>query len=299
MSSQRTAGFRAERLAIEKEIAEAEQRRRYVADTPARIAAEQKAEHERRALKKRLLLDPIESHDFVYKPYDGRFASADEVTAAIKASWDAFLANHDLDQQAQTTLTEFLKNHPNADISLPETFEAALSYLEGRLNPPAESLPVPTAEPITEQDQYLAELRQAAESLPVHSRERSIADRALLIAETKAELLLKSDVAEVLQMIVAQTGKALSADHSLRFLDWLQHPAQRRRYRRDATSIRLAFAEYFGTTEHLSDDEQKTIQTYRAMETLSSADIKQAVGSRTTYDPFDAGFRASRAAEGE
>jgi hypothetical protein len=295
-----------ERLAIEAELKAAAAARQYAADRPAREAAAQQAEHERRELKKRLLLHPEESADFTYRKYDGRFPDAASVEKAIRESWAVFLAGtHDLDSQAQGTITTFLQNHPSADITLPETFEAALAYLEKRLCPAEVVTPaVPVATPVTV-DRYelvrteIADLRAKAEKCAFGSKERNDLERRAMVLETQLEVLGDSEYQKIIQTIVDQSGKYLSSAHNLQFRQWLSARPQTRRFgvNPDAQNIRLAFAEWSGSSEWLDPQEQAEIQRRANIKDYSSSDIKQICGSVNTYDPNGTGhgYRAGRA----
>jgi hypothetical protein len=287
----RTAQVKAEVAQIEAEIARKAATKKYEADRPAREAAAQQAEFERRALKKRLLLDPAESQDFVYTKYDGRFPDAASVERAIRASWAAFLANHDLDRQAQNTVTLFLQSYPQADISLPETFEKAHDYLVRRLNPteaPA-TVPVQTA-PVTV-DRYestrqeIADLRARAEKCAFASKERDDLERRAYGLEVKLEVLGNDDYQSVMQEIVEQSGKVLSGAHSLQFRQWLASPIQSRRYGANPTAqnIRFAFSEWSGDSSFLLSSEREEIQRRANVRDYSSEDIKNIVGFRNDY----------------
>src|SRR5271155_4026208 len=87
VNSGRRAESRRERLAIESDIRQAEAARRYELDKPARERATQQAEHERRELRKDLILG-YEGSDFTNFPtYDGHLGDAtpDQIAAAIQA----------------------------------------------------------------------------------------------------------------------------------------------------------------------------------------------------------------------
>jgi hypothetical protein len=135
-SSWRLEQSRKERLALEQSLEDAAAKRLYDQLAPQREAERQRQEHERRELKRRLLLDADESQDFTYTKYDGRFnGDHAAVTAGIQNAWKAFLELHDLDKSVQQMVTMLLQLHPLADITRVEVFEGALSYLESRLCP--------------------------------------------------------------------------------------------------------------------------------------------------------------------
>jgi hypothetical protein len=287
----RTRQVKAEVAQIENEIAAAEAKKKWNADRPAREAFAQQSEHELRELKKRLLLDPTESQDFVYTKYDGRFPDAAAVEKAIRESWRTFLGNHDLDKQAQNTVTMFLQLHPDADISLPETFEAALFYLESRLCPPAEttephapvSVPAPAIDRYDSVRQEIADLRAKAQKCAFASKERDDLERRAYQLETKLEVLGNDGRQSLLQEIVDATGLELSSENAMRFLTWLDGPMQRRRFDDSRTSVRLAFCEYFNNQSFLTADEKELIGLNRSIEALDSEAVKRMVGSRNDY----------------
>jgi hypothetical protein len=284
INSARQSASRAERLAIEKEIAEQEQARAYAAAAPDRERAAQQVEYERRELRKDLILG-YEGSDFTgYKTYDGRFPDAASVETAIRAAWNEFLAAHDLDQQAKTTITMFLQQHPNADITLLETWELAHDYLVSRLCPPPEA-------PI----QPVAEVPAARVTNPFKygSREAERWDREQYKSELFRETLLGEEYKDILADIVNPTGKTLSGENSIKFLTWLSAPAQKRRFK-SKQDVKFAFAEFFNAPEILTTGDREELQRRANIESYTSDDIKQLVGSRNTYDPSNDAYRAGR-----
>lgn len=294
INSARQSASRAERLAIEKEITEQEQARAYAAAAPDRERAAQQVEYERRELRKDLILG-YEGSDFTgYKTYDGRFPDAASVETAIRAAWNEFLAAHDLDQQAKTTITMFLQQHPNADITLLETWELALAYLESRLCPAEAPATVSVhATPVTVSDRYesvrqeISDLRAKAEKCAFDSKERNDLERRAMILETQLEVLGNSDYQTVMQTIVEQSGKTLSGAHSLQFRQWLASPVQIRRYGVNPTTqnIRFAFAEWAGDGSFLNEEEKSELNRRANVAGMTSDDIVRAVGKRNDYGP--------------
>jgi hypothetical protein len=286
----RTNQVRAEIAEIEADIARNEAKKKFEADRPAREAATQQAEHERRELKRRLLLDANESQDFQPKKYDGRFPDALSVEKAIRESWAAFLENHDLDKTAQNTVTLFLQLHPDADVTLPSTFEAALAYLESKLCPaeaPAtvsvQTTPVASTSKFPQQETLIAGLQKELDALPVgNSRARESLSRRIYQEELRLEVLAGDEYQEILSSIQNDSGKVLSGENSMKFLSWLSMPAQKRRFK-SKLDVKFAFVEFFNAPEILTDSEREELQYRATVNGMSSDDVKRAVGFRNDY----------------
>lgn len=280
MNSDRTREFTRQRLEIEREIQQAEARRRYELDRPAREAAEQQAEHERRELKKRLLIDPFESHDFHPQTYDARFLDAAAITAAIQSAWDEFNQNHELDQQGKTTLTMFLQLHPDADITRTEVWEQALQYLENRLYPPVEVPPATVTKPTPEADPLVG----------LSGRARENKERELYRHSVLSETLANGVFSDTLQEMVDATGLCMPTRASLGFRQYMEA----RKIPMTREEIRIAAATYFDETSFLTAEEKDKISYRKRVSDCSSEDIKRAVGSANTYDPTGRGYRVGR-----
>jgi hypothetical protein len=284
----RTAQVKAEVAQIEAEIARKEAVKKFEADRPAREAAAQQKEFERREFKKRLLLDPAESQDFRYTKYDGHLgdATADQVTAAIRSAWAQFLELHDLDKQAQQLVTMFLQLHsPNPDLTKCEVFEEALAYLESRLCPAPET----TVAPVTQVEAEVTEVNPFKAGTEAYMKW----DREQYRKSVLTETILGDAYRSALATIQNDSGKTLSGVNSTKFLSWLTAAPQRRRFP-TMEYFRLAFCEFFNAPETLTSADKELMAYNRQVDSMTSDDLKRAVGSTNTYNPNE-GYTARRA----
>jgi hypothetical protein len=159
-------------------------------------------------------------------------------------------------------------------------------------------VPVPVVVPVETREPSQAERVQAeidrltakARSHPFDSRERNQLERQAMQLETRLELLGSDLVNTTLAEIVEGTGKAVSADHQMQWLNWARLPAQLIRFDINTRrGLRLSFAIFFGCAEEsggvLSADEISELNHNRQVESLSARDIKAAVGSFTDFGP--------------
>ena len=281
VNSGRSAESRRERERIEAELKSAEAKRIYDAGAPERQRIEQAREHERRQLKRRLLLDKNESSDFQYVKYDGHMgdATAEQVTAAIRNAWTRFLELHDLDREVQSMVTMFLQLHsPHPDLTKVETFEKALAYLESRLCP----APAPVA-PVTAPVDEAAEVAEVNPFKPGTEAYMKW-DREYYRKSVLTEKILGDEYRSALATIQNDSGKTLSGENSTRFLSWLTAAPQRRRFP-TMDYFRLAFCEFFNAPETLTDADKELMAYNRRVNSMTSDDLKRAVGSTNTYNP--------------
>jgi hypothetical protein len=138
------------------------------------------------------------------------------------------------------------------------------------------------------------------ESLKAHvltftfgSRERENLEREIYRKELMLETVGNSRHADILQELVETSGLVLSGDNNLKFQIWLDAPKQVRRFDASRTSVRLAFCEYFGCPQLLSENEQSLVANYHAIESMTAEDVKNQVGSRNTYSPHNDAYRAN------
>lgn len=288
--STRAKGFLAQIAEIEKQDAADKARREWEAAAPERAQIARDLAAAKRDLRKRLLMDVNESADFQYTKYDGRLdtASPGVVTKAIQDAWATFIAEHpELSKEDRKAVTMFLSLFGTApDLAKPEVFEQALDYIRTRLSAldPQEVAPAP--ESITE------DIAESACPFPPNSRAAERWQREQYEKEFLQETLGNELLSNTLWEIVNQSGLALSTADQQKFLQWLSLPAQRRRYKFTREEIRLGFAEFFDNSSFLTEQELARVKEYRAIDSMTSDDVKRAVGYRNDYSPREhAGIR--------
>jgi hypothetical protein len=156
---------------------------------------------------------------------------------------------------------------------------------------PAASAPAPSPFDIGRAE--VESLRAEALTHKYGSREREHLERQAYALETKLEVLGNETYQQYMQEICTQAGLVLGSEHSMQFLNWLQSPKQVRRFDGSRTSVRIAFAEFFGNQSFLTAEEKELIGYNRQVEVMTSEDIKRSVGTRNTYSPHNDAYRAN------
>jgi len=174
------------------------------------------------------------------------------------------------------------------DIAKPEVFEQALSYINTRLaalDPQPEPVSVLPAEPTEEVCPF-----------PANSRGREAWDRKKYAKDLLNETLGNDLFSNTVQEMVTQSGLSMSGDVQFRFRKWLDSPESRRRFGATLTreSIRLGAASFFADQSFLTDAELAWIDGNRAIESMTSEQVKLDVGFRNDYSPEGRGYRAGR-----
>lgn len=294
MNSERSRQTKAELAEIQNNIDAATKTKLWAEGAPARARKAQADAAARRELRKRLILDPAASADFIAPLYDGRFNSPAEVAAAIQSAYTEFLAAHNLDDQAITFVQEFLTNHKSADISRVEVWNAALDYLEARMAAP-HSVGVPVSRVEHQVEQVEPEVAPEVDDplAGLTGRERENREREIYRQAVLTETLLNGVFADTLRELVEVTGLTMPGKVSLGFRQYLE--AHKIPLTRE--EIRIAAATYFGSSVYavLDDSERAEIDRRSTVASMNSDQVKQAVGYRNTYSPDAQGF-ASRSA---
>ncbi len=236
------------------------------------------------------------SPDFVAPQYDGRFKSAKEITDAITASWEHFKSRTD-DTDCSLVYAFLQQNFNTADTTRPETFELAYQFCLSKLRAVEARYAAPEPEviasepPIAPEDRITLDIQHQIDALPVgNSREKERLERLLHKHQVSVELILKDSIRDILEEIVEQSGKVLSASHNLQYRQWLASPLQKNRYTSSREDSRLSFSEYFGCPEILTQVELDEVSRRKRVGALTSSQVKEITGATNTYG-FDIGRR--------
>lgn len=176
-NSERTRLVRHEVAEIERDLKAAADAKAFAAAAPQREAAARARAEELRQLAKDLVTNPEASADLILTQYDGRFASADEVTAGIIAAYNEFMSTNSLTTVQLARLKAILGFQPFCDLSKVEVWQTAFDYMQSLLDP---------QEPVSVAD---AEDSTAAQPQPVLvGRAKEKADKAAYEQELANEL---------------------------------------------------------------------------------------------------------------
>jgi len=275
---------------IEKEIKAAQAKAKYDSEAPAREAAAQQKEHELRELKKRLLLDPAESHDFQFTAYDGRLNTYTpaQVTQTIRDTFQKFLEIRMLDEQAQNLVKMFAHIQGSTfDSTRIENWIAAEEYLTRRLYPAEAPAPIETA--VNEPENV-----KPVNPYPMNSRLWEAEERRIyqaeLLQETVGDKLFHDTVQEIFYQ--TPTLHTLTTDTQLKFRAAMSLPVNRKRYTFTREGIRLFASEYFAETSFLTEAERQELAYRRNVAAMTSDDMKRA-GVTVTSDECE-GYAARR-----
>lgn len=283
--NERFRSTKSEWAAFEAEEKRAAEKKAYDAAAPERAAkALRDAEWQRKRIRE-ICTDYQPELKELLPVYDGRFTGENisgQITAAITEAYNEFAENYSIDDTTRKRLVLILQNsHPNADTSRLSTWESLWAWYKSKITLPVEAVVSAPVVPEALADPLAGLI----------GRDRENKERQLYRESVLKEKILGEEYAEVLADLINPTGKVLSGENSAKFLFWLSEPAQKRRFK-TKTDIKYAFAEFFGTTEVLTESEIEELKRRQAIEAMDSQSVKAAVGFNNSYGP--AGYRAGR-----
>jgi hypothetical protein len=282
-----------EREEITKSDNQASAQRAYEAAAPQRAQAAREQAEWVRSRTKEILTDSSVTADIQFKPYDGRFATAQEVQDGITNAFDTFLEQNSTNDVQRKQLIMILDMRPSgsADLSLVETWRTAWDffqeYITPQVAPTLESAPAEAPAPVAEVPQ------EAVNPYKFGSREYENFDREQYRAAVLSEKLKGDDYQNALATIQNDAGKTLSGADQIKFLNWYSLPAQRRRFP-SMEYFRLGFCEFFNAPETLNDADRELMAYNLQVNSMTSDDVKKLVGSRNSYDPSNDAYRVGR-----
>jgi hypothetical protein len=176
-----------------------------------REIAEQEREIAYRQARKKLIFEA--SPDFLSScpRYVQDGASSEEITARCRAAHQGFLAQHDISKPDHQILWLFLNQHPEADISNPETWDLAWQFVQSALAPFVPAEPQYDEQPVEQPVEQ--SVQPEADAKPLTQSERDIQDRKDATADWIQEMIPNCEAA--IDSLEASSGLVMQREQRL------------------------------------------------------------------------------------